>query len=257
MLLGGNDGTGLLCGGDKKLLVKGLYGVDIDHLGADALGCESLCRFECKVYHIAGCGNGNVSTLAKSHALADLELVAGNSGGDLRNGKSAEAEVHRTVGVDRCLDCGVCLVGIGRVDNGHTGDSTHKSDILVALVGRAVLTYGDTRVSCAYLYVKVGITDRVSHLLECSACGEHCKGRCEYYLARGCYTCGNGHHIALCDTAVKKSLGELLFEHTRFRSCGKIRVENEEIVLFAKLGKRRAIAFSGCFLICHFPVLLI
>ena len=39
-------------------------------------------------------------------------------------------------------------------ENRHSGYSSHKGYILVALVRRAVLSYGNTRVSSAYLYEK-------------------------------------------------------------------------------------------------------
>ena len=124
-------------------------------------------------------------------------------------------------------------------------------------MGRAVLTNGDTRVSCADLYVEVGVCDRVTNLLECTACRKHCEGGCENGLAGGRDTCRNGHHIALCDTAVEKSFGELLLENTGLGCRRKVSVENDEIVLLAECRKRVTVGFSCCYLLCHFNYLLI
>ena len=117
-----------------------------------------------------------------------------------------------------------------------------------------VFAYRDTCVCCTYLHVEVRIADRVSNLLKCSACGEHCKCRSKWYLACCSHTCCNAHHIRLSDTAVKKSVREFLLEYTCFCCSSKVCVKNiEVIVLIAKLCKSLAVAFSCSFLLqfCH------
>ena len=122
---------------------------------------------------------------------------------------------------------------------------------MIALVGSAVLSDGDTCVSRADLNVEVRIAYAVSNLLVSSACRKHSEGGCEYSLAGRSDTCRNAHHIALCDSAIEESLRELFLKHTRLGSRRKICVEHQKIILFAKVGKRLAVAFSSCLLICH------
>ena len=67
--------------------------------------------------------------------------------------------------VKNSLNRRIGLVGIGRTNYSHTGDSSHKRKILATLVGRTVLANGDAGVSTYDINVKVGITDGVSDLL--------------------------------------------------------------------------------------------
>jgi len=50
-----------------------------------------------------------------------------------------------------------------------------KADILVTLMGSAILTYCDTCMSCTDLHIQMRVTDRVTYLLECTSCCKHCK----------------------------------------------------------------------------------
>ena len=150
------------------------------------------------------------------------------------------------------LNRSVCLGSVGRTNHGHTGNGAHKSQVLAALVGCAVLANGDAGVSADNVNVKSGIADRVSDLLVGSACGKHRKRGCKHLHARCSNTCRNADHVALCNSAVEESLGKFLLKHTRLGCSRKVCVKNEEFIFIAKLGKRRAITFSGCLLICHF-----
>ena len=118
-------------------------------------------------------------------------------------------------------------------------------------MGCAVLAYGNTCVSCADLNGQVGVADGVSDLLKRATCGEHCKGGSKYGSSR----CGNSrchrHHVTLCDSAIVESFGELFLEYNCFCSLCQVCVKDYEIMLFAKLGKRRTVGFSCCFLVCH------
>ena len=51
-----------------------------------------------------------------------------------------------------------CFNTVGRIDNNHTGYTSHKSYIFAALVARAVFTDGNTRVSCTYFNIEVRVT---------------------------------------------------------------------------------------------------
>ena len=114
--------------------------------------------------------------------------------------------------------------------------------------------------SSAYLNVEVGVAYGVSYDLESSACREHSEGRSKGYLAAGSKTGSNAHHVSLCDTAVKETLGELLLEYARLGSGSEVSVEYHEIFIFiTKLGKRVAVALSSCDLLyishCNTPFL--
>ena len=170
------------------------------------------------------------------------------------NGKSAEAHINRSLELESCSYGCLCLNIIGRVDDSHSGDSSHKCDILVALVGSAVLAYGDTCVGSTDLDIKVGISDRVSYDLKSTSCRKHCEGACKYLLACGSDTCCNAHHVSLGNTAVEKSFGAGFLENACLCSRSKVGIENDKIGIYAaQLSKSLAVAFS-CSLfnyICH------
>ena len=174
MFLCGNDSTGLFCRFNEYFFVKGLYSVDVDNSCINTLAGEDFRSLKRKVYHVTGTYKGNVFSVAEKNTLADLEFILGEVA---YNGacESAESHVEGTVGLHRCLNCRARLNCVCGIDNGHAGDSSHKSKILKALVGRAILADSDSCVSCAYLDVKVRISYAVSHLLESSSCGEHCE----------------------------------------------------------------------------------
>ena len=49
----------------------------------------------------------------------------------------------------------------------------------------------------------------------------------------------------------RKSRGDYFLENGSFGGCGKVGIENQKVVLFAKVGKRLTVGFSGCYFICH------
>ena len=250
MLLSGNDCARIgnsLC---DDVAVDGLDGVDVHHARLDALGSEQLTCLKRHGNHQTGCDDGHVGAVCQLNATSELELVVGAIV-DHGNCKSAEAEVEGAVGGESRLNGSLCLNGVGGVDHGHAGDGAHEREVLVALVGCAVLTHRDACVGCADLDVEVGVANRVTHLLKCSACGEHCKARCENGLARGCDTCCNADHVALGDAAIEKSFGMCLFELYGFGCLCEVGVQNHEIIFVGELNERVAVAFTGCDLICH------
>ena len=156
------------------------------------------------------------------------------------------------------LECCLCgrhhLVVVSRTENGHTGNGTHKSNILEALVGSTILTCGDTCVASCDFYIELGITHGVTNLLVCSACCKHCERCCNGNFSTSSKTGSNTHHITLCDTAVKKSLGEFLLEDRSLGSTCKVCIKNNNfIIFFCQLTKSHTEALSGslCYNICH------
>ena len=224
--------------------------MDIHYRRAYAFGGKQLPCLQSHIYHDTGSKDAYVLTLGKCYSLTRLELVALFIEKH-RDGVSAEAEVHGSLIVYRPLDGGSRLGRIGGVDDRHSGDRTHKRKVLKALVSRAVLPYRDPGVSRADLHIEVRITDTVPYLLEGASRREHGKGRGKNDLSRRRDTRGDRHHIALCNSAVKESLGELLFEDPGLCRRGKVGVKHHEIVFVAEFGKRVAVCFSRCYLIRH------
>ena len=112
-----------------------------------------------------------------------------------RHCKTAETKIYGTLILSGGKYSRSRLDIIGGIDYNHTGDGTHESYILAALMARAVLTDGYTRMGSTDFDVKMRIADCVSYLLKSTACGEHCKCRSKWYLACCSHTCCNAHHI--------------------------------------------------------------
>ena len=247
MLLGCNDGSCFLCRRKDYLTVDGLYGMDIDNSCRNAVFCQLFSRFHCHCYHKSCRNKGNVASVHDLNALAYLKFVIGS---DVENGGSvsAEAEIYGAVKIDSRFNRRFCFDCICGIYNCHTGNGTHKSDVLKALMGSTVLADGNSSVRRTYLNSEMRIAHRVSYLLKSSSCRKHCKGGSKNTLACGGDTCGDGNHVALGNSAVEKSFGKFFLENSCFCSCRKVCVKHQKIVFFSKLGKCLTVSFSCCFL---------
>ena len=156
----------------------------INDCSADSLSCKHLCSIKCISYLETCCYDGNITSVKKLNALADLELVITVVIDD-RHCKTSESEIYRSLKFVSSLNCSLCFDIICRADNGHAGDHTHESKILVALMRSTVLTNRDTGMSSADLNIKLRVSDGVPYLLVSSACSEHCEGACERYVSAG------------------------------------------------------------------------
>ena len=225
--------------------------MNVDNTGIYSLCLECVCRFKRLSYHKTCCNDCYIIAVTKLYALAKLKLISVLII-EYGCGKSAESHICRAVEIGHSEYCRLSLNIVCRVDNGHAGDSAHKSNILVTLMSSAVFADRNTCMGCAYLYIKMGIAYAVSDYFISSACRKHSKCACEYQLACCCDTCRNAHHVCLCNTAVKEAVGICLLEYTCLCSCGKVCVENNKVVsLFSEHYKSFAVAFTGCFFL-HF-----
>ena len=121
---------------------------------------------------------------------------------------------------------------IGRRSNHHTRDTSHKSEVLAALMSRAVLANGNSAVSRADLHVQFRITHRVAHLLKSASCGKHREGAYKRNFSCSCKTCSDAYHVALCDTAVNVAFRKFFLKHSGLGSCSKVSIQNNDIFMF-------------------------
>ena len=144
VLLGHDDGLGLRGGGEDGFLVQRLDGGHVDDLGADAFGLEGLGGLEGLPHEVAAGDDGDVLALVEDLGLADHELLVLR--GEVRDARTAEAQVHGTH-VLRGGDGGVLgLVEVAGVDHDHLREGAHEGHVLHGLVRGAVLAEGDARV---------------------------------------------------------------------------------------------------------------
>src|SRR5699024_5450662 len=92
---------------------------------------------------------------------------------DHRNSQTSESHIDRSYMLVSRLNHSFRLDIIGGGSNHHAGNASHKSEVLAALMRRAVLANGNSAVSRADLHVQFRITHRVAHLLKSAACGKH------------------------------------------------------------------------------------
>ena len=168
---------------------------------------------------------------------------------------ASESHINRSDIIGGSLNSGSCLDIIGRAHNNHSGDRAHQRQIFVALMARSILTYRDSGMRCADLDIEVRITDRISDLLISTPCCKHCKGGRKRGLACCRKSCRNRHHIALCDSAVIKTL-RVFFCKIR-GSCGglQVRIQNNDFrMIRTELLQCVSVALTGCDLlnVCHY-----
>ena len=253
MLLTGNDGTGLLCFRNDEILIQRLDGVDVDNGCGDALSCQQLACCQSLLYLDTRCDQGYVRAIRQLHAAADLEFVVLIE--DYRNSHTAETEIAGTLHLDSGLHSQTCFHSVGGIQNGHTGDGAHEGQILVALMGSAVLTDGDARVGSTDLHVGVRIADGVADLLIGAASRKHSEGGCKRDLAGQRKADSHVDHVVLSDTAIEETIGECLLEGAGLGSGRQIGVQNHQIlILGTKFSQRVTVRFTGSNLFCHCPV---
>ena len=147
MLLNGYNLAGFLSRSNNKLFIKGFDCCDIDYLGAYSAFFKLFSRFNGFGNHKTVCDNCYVASLSYNLALADFKLIAFIM--ENGNRKSSEAEINGSFIFICRFNCLLCFNVIRRADNNHTGNCTHKREILAALMACAVLTNADTCVGCA------------------------------------------------------------------------------------------------------------
>ena len=245
MLLGGDNSAGLLCRLYYYILVKRLYRVHIYYSRVYAFVLKKLISLKRFVHHKTGSDYCNIASVFKLYALSDLELIIVPENN--RNGKSAKTHINRTVNFKRGFNCFHSLSLICRIYYSHTRDSSHKGDILAALVCSAVLAYRDTGVSSTDYNIQMRIAYRVSYLLKGSARGKHGK-RAAYYLFAGSGdTCRYSHHISFCYAAVIKPFRKSLFKHSGLCSRRKVGVKHQKIIsFFSQFYQSVSETYSGC-----------
>ena len=220
--------------------------MDVDNLGVDAVCLQQLGSFQRLRYTQTGGDQRNILAFPQHHALAQLKFVI-RVVVDHRHSQTAKPQIYRAVMIDGSLHSGLCLHIIGRVDDNHARDGAHEGDILVALMGSAILAHRNARMGSADLHIQVGITHGVADLLKGTACRKHGKGADKRDLACGGKACCNAHHVALSDAAVDMSLRKCFLENTGLGGSGQVRVQNDQIrILCAVLCQRVAVALSCC-----------
>ena len=133
-----------------------------------------------------------------------------------------------------------------------------KIDSLQILIGEQakvqlqVAMDGNAGVCRTYLHVEVRVGDGVSDLLERTSGGKHRKGGRKRDLSGSGKTRGDGHHVALGNAAVKKAVGELLFENACLCGGGEVGIQNHKIVFVAEFGKCVTVCLAGGDLFNHF-----
>ena len=157
MLLGSNNNARFLCGVNDYISVDRLNCSHIDNSCGNALCLEAFGSHQSLVYHKTRSDNCSVCTLNKYIALTDFKFVAFVKYS--RHCKTTEAHINRSVMLNSSQNAGSCFNIVGRIQNNHTGNCSHKSNILTALVACAVLADRNSCVSCADFNVQVRIAD--------------------------------------------------------------------------------------------------
>ena len=152
------------------------------------------------------------------------------------------------------LDSSLSLNSVGWNNDRHARNGTHNSNILIALVSSAVLSYREASVGSANLDVEVRVTHRVSDLLKRTTRRKHCKRGCKDLVTRSCDASCHTNHIGLSNSAVHKAIRVLLTILSGASSLCQVSIKDEKIVvLFTKLYQGFSICLSGgnFLYVCH------
>ena len=256
MLFHGHYLAGLLGAVNDDLLVQRLDGTDIYNLCTDAFLFQHLCCTQSGIYADTSGYDGYILTFTDYGSLTDLEMITRMI---IDHGycSTSETNIYRSFIFQSGTNSGSCFHIIGRAHYYHAGNGTHQSNILVTLVGSAVLTYGDTCMGRTDLDIQMRVTDRVTYLFKSTSCCEHCKRAYEGNLTYQRQSCSHTHHVGLCDTAVDVAVGICLTEDSGLGSCCQVGIQYYQIgEFFCQLLQGVAVTFSGCDLFhgifCHY-----
>ena len=146
--------------------------------------------------------------------------------------RTAEADVYRPLVLQRGADSRLCLHVVSRAHDHHAGDGAHQGNVLIALMGSAVLAYRDARMGSPDLHVQMRVSDGIAHLLKGPACSEHGKGADKGNLSHQRKPCRHAHHVGLRDTAVNMSVRICFLENACLGSRRQVRVQHHQVWKF-------------------------
>ena len=225
----------------------------IDDSCRNALFFEHLSCHNSLVHHKTGCDYSHILAVCELNRLAYFKLIVIGII-ESRHCKTAETKIYGTLILRSGENSRSRLNIIGGIDYNHTGDGTHESYILAALMARAVLTDGYTRMGSADFDVEMRIADCVSYLLKSTACGEHCKRAGKYSVSDGRKSAGDTYHVALGNAGIKESVRICLFEHCCLSRLCKVCIKNDELIIYgSELYERLAVTVTRCrfYNFCH------
>ena len=243
MLLGSDDGAGLLGAAHDKLTVDGLNGIHIDYTDGNALFRQHLGSLYRLVHQKAAGDDGDIAALTDDCALAELELLI--LGVQIGIDITGQAQVHRAVGLGGVPGRPAGGGRIGGNDDLHVRKRPHDCDILGSVVAGAVECVAHAAVCAAELDIQVRIAYLVTGRQQTQRGEENGEGVYKGYLADGGHTRSGCDHVLLGDAHVEEALGMRLAEKRTLGRAGKVGIENNYIfVSVAQLGQNRAVDLS-------------
>ena len=163
-----------------------------------------------------------------------------------RRGGAAKAHIDGTLHLIGGLDHLPGLHVVGGAHDGHAGDGAHEGEVLAALVGSAVLAYGDAPVGGPDLHVQMGVADGVPDLLIGPPGGEHGEGGREGHQPHGAEARRHVDHIGLGDAAVEVALRKGLLENIGLGGPRQVGVQDHQVLRHgAQLLQGAAVAVAG------------
>ena len=102
----------------------------------------------------------------------------------------------------------VAFFVVARVDDDHVREGPHEGDVLHRLVGRSVLSEGDSCMGGSDLDIGLAVADLHPDLVVDTSGHEFGEGSHEGNLPGDCHTGGDADHVGLGDSALEVSLGE-------------------------------------------------
>ena len=247
MLFYGNHFPGLFCCFYDQVFIQWFDGMNVDHFCIDAVGCQLICCCEAFGYRKSGSDDRYIFSFTKDNAFSKFKLVI-RCIIDHRNCQSSKTKIYRSLMLDSGTYCCFCLDIIGRVDNNHSRDRTHQSNIFITLVCRTIFSYRDSGVCRTNFYIQFRITDGVTNLLKCTSCCKHGKRTCKWNFTGCRKACSDSHHVTLCNSTVDMTIRESFLKDSCFcRSC-KVSIQNYQILIFCtKLCKCISITLTSCY----------
>src|SRR5574344_1886750 len=182
--------------------------MNIDNLCRDILFGEYFGSLNCLPNKMSCSKYGDIASLYKLQSFTYFKFLL--FWGKVRDSGSPESKIDRSV-----IFCGsncscFCLIIIARIYNNHSGQHSHKTQILNNLMGGSILSECNTCVRSRNFNICFRIGYGLTNLVVNPACGKGGKCSHEWNFTAESKTCSYAYHISFCYTGLEESLRKLL-----------------------------------------------
>ena len=245
VLFGGDDGAGLLRGGDDSVFIGGGQGVQVDNPRVNALAGQAVGGVQGRSQQGTAANNADVAAGPHDFGLALVKLIAVA----MHDGSSSagEANVLGAAGNGGGADNLLGLRRIGGNGDAERWQGAHQGQVFDAVSGHSILAGQDAGVGADELDVERRLGNQDAQLVVGAAGSEDAEGADERYLAGGGQAGGDADDVLLGGAEVKEAVGILVAPEVNESRNVEVAAQHHDVGMLLRHGEEgAAVSFAGC-----------